>query len=334
MSIEFHAISDPKYWLQMIAEQLSVPVINDEVHLPMMFGQGVFKQYYPCEWLTISYSKIKVYEPMRIHRLGRKNTDLVPIVFYIDRFEQLVDNEIFSVGRTEYNGIYMHSSEIDSKWTIPANNKWNITLALTFNRERLIKDLGDMDNTYIQELLLNGASFYVFESFNAQMLELTEELIKCIELETNTLNYLQIYGKSLLLFYQYIKQLNLRTYPDSNRKLHPSDIEMLFNVRKKIIDNITSPPLLSELAKDANMSVSKLQKCFKQVFGASISQFALHEKMKIAQKLLSSEFKSVSEIGYKLGYSNLSHFSKAFFNEFNINPSDYLRSIKGRKDYP
>ena len=330
MSIEFHAISDPKYWLQMIAEQLSTPVINDEVHLPVMFGQGVFKQYYPCEWLTISYSKIKVYEPMHIHRLGRENTNLIPIVFYIDKFDQFIGDKKFSVGKTERNGIYMHSSEIDTKWTIPANNKWNITLALTFNREQLVKDLENMGNTYILELLLNRTSFYIFESFNAHILELTEELIKCMEFETDPLRYLPIYGKSLLLFYQYLKQLNLRQYPESNRKLHPSDIEMLFKVREKIIDNISSPPLLSELAKDANMSVSKLQKCFKQVFGASISQFALHEKMKMAQRLLSSEFESVSEIGYKLGYSNLSHFSKAFFNEFNINPSDYLRSIKKR----
>lgn len=328
MSIEFHAISDPRYWLQMIAEQLSAPVINDEVHLPVMFGQGVFKQYYPSEWLTVSYSKIKVYEPMHIHRLGRKNTSLIPIVFYIDRFEQLIGEEKFSVGKTGHKGIYMHSPEIDSKWTIPANNQWNITLALIFNKERLVKDLENIDSTYIQELLLNKVSFYVFESFNLRILELTEELIKCIELDSDPFKYLQIYGKSILLFYQYIKQLNLRQYSESNGKMHPLDIEILFKIREKILDNISSPPLLNDLAKEANMSVSKLQKCFKQVFGTSISRFALHEKMKIAQELLSSETQSVSEIGYKLGYSNLSHFSKAFFNEFNINPSDYLRQIK------
>ena len=47
MLIEFHAIRDPKYWLQMIAEQLSTPVINDEVHLPAMYGQGIFKTILP-----------------------------------------------------------------------------------------------------------------------------------------------------------------------------------------------------------------------------------------------------------------------------------------------
>ena len=199
MLIEFHAIRDPKYWLQMIAEQLSTPVINDEVHLPAMYGQGIFKQYYPCEWLTISYSKIKVYEPMHIHRLGRRNTNLIPIVFYIDKFDQFIGDKKFSVGKTERNGIYMHSSEIDTKWTIPANNKWNITLALTFNREQLVKDLENMGNTYILELLLNRTSFYIFESFNAHILELTEELIKCMEFETDPLRYLPIYGKSLIL---------------------------------------------------------------------------------------------------------------------------------------
>ena len=116
-------------------------------------------------------------------------------------------------------------------------------------------------------------------------------------------------------------------YPESNRKLHPSDIDALFNVRKKIIDEIIYPPLLPQLAKDENMSVSTLQKSFKQVFGRNISQFTLHEKMKIAKELLSSGSNSVSEVGYKLGYSNLSHFSKAFYNEFKTNPSKYIHSL-------
>jgi len=148
MSIEFHAISNPKCWLQMIVEQLSVPVVNEEVNMPIMMGQGVFKQFYPCEWLTVSYSKIKVREPMSLLREGRKDTRLIPIVFYIDKFEQLIGEDKFSVGRTERNGIYMHSSEVDSRWTIPAN-KWNVTLALTFNRDLLIKELENEGESYI-----------------------------------------------------------------------------------------------------------------------------------------------------------------------------------------
>lgn len=329
MSIEFHAINDPKYWLQMIAEQLSVPVVNDEVAVPAKIGQGVFRQYYPCEWLTVSYSKIRVHEPMSVHREGRRDTHLIPVVFYIDKFEQCVGDDKFYVGRTERNGIYMHSSDVDSKWLIPANGKWNITLALTFDRDLLIKELGEDSGDYIVGLLSSRRSFYVFETFNAPLLDLCEDLVRCMDMETSAFTDIQIYGKSLLLFYQYLKKLNVRMRSDSIRKLHSSDVDMLFKVRGRIIDNISSPPLLNDLAKDANMSVSKLQKSFKQVFGVNISQFALHEKMKMAKNFLSSELGSVSEIGYRLGYSNLTHFSKAFYNEFNINPSDYLRSVKG-----
>ncbi|MCK9340111.1 MAG: hypothetical protein PHX50_15820 [Massilibacteroides sp.] len=32
---------------------------------------------------------------------------------------------------------------------------------------------------------------------------------------------------------------------------------------------------------------------------------------------------SVSEVGYQIGYFNLSHFSKAFYTEFGINSKTY-----------
>jgi AraC-like DNA-binding protein len=80
---------------------------------------------------------------------------------------------------------------------------------------------------------------------------------------------------------------------------------------------------LNKLADTVGFSDSKLQKSFKQVFGKSIYQYALYEKMLVAQKMLKSKKYSVSEVGYELGYSNLSHFTKAFKNQFGVNPKTY-----------
>ena len=104
------------------------------------------------------------------------------------------------------------------------------------------------------------------------------------------------------------------------------DVQKVFTVRKQLLENLTCAPSLKQLSLGACMSISKLQKCFQQVFGKSISQYALAEKMNFAKQLLDSKKYSVSEVGYQLGYSNLSHFTKAFNKEFGINPKSYLRN--------
>ena len=104
-------------------------------------------------------------------------------------------------------------------------------------------------------------------------------------------------------------------------------VENIFKVKKLIMNNFADIPNIAFLAKEATMNERKMQKCFKQIFGESIYQYALSIKMKEAQKLLETKKYSVSEVGYKVGYSNLSHFTEKFKKHFSINPKAYLSSV-------
>jgi AraC-like DNA-binding protein len=121
----------------------------------------------------------------------------------------------------------------------------------------------------------------------------------------------------------FLEQLEQRTVVHDFSGINQLDVQKVFAVRKQLLENLTNVPPLKQLSLETGMSISKLQKCFQQVFGKSISQYALSGKMNLAKQLLDSKKYSVSEVGYQLGYSNLSHFSKAFNNEFGINPKAY-----------
>ena len=71
------------------------------------------------------------------------------------------------------------------------------------------------------------------------------------------------------------------------------------------------------------MSESKFQSLFKQMFGMSAYQYHIVAKMEEAKKFLLSNNYSVSDVGFMLGYSNLSHFTDIFKKHFpdnRINP--------------
>lgn len=76
------------------------------------------------------------------------------------------------------------------------------------------------------------------------------------------------------------------------------------------------------LSKIAGMSLSKFKRLFRQIFSTTPYQYHLANKMEKSMKTLKEDSYSISEIGFLMGYSNLSQFSKAFKNHFGVLPSE------------
>ncbi|WP_421919772.1 helix-turn-helix transcriptional regulator [Marinifilum sp.] len=322
-TIKYPAIEHPDDWLKCIAKEFSKSIHNNCLEIPKHLGKGEFRQYYPCEWLTVSYLKISLNEAIEFQRIGMPNRPYIPVVFYLADAKQVVDNKQYQVGMHKPNGIFMPSPDIESKWVIPANESiTNLTLA--FKKEWLLSQIQD-SGAYISQLINNKDSFYVFESITPTLLRTIEKIEN--EIESNQLCKLSIYSSTIQLFTQFTKQLNNREKLNAKSNITSYDVKKLFEIRQLILDNITDVPLIETLASKVAMSSSKLQKSFKLVFGKSITQYALREKMRMAKDMLSTQSYSVSDVAYKLGYSNVSHFAKAFNKCYQINPGAYLESL-------
>jgi len=71
----------------------------------------------------------------------------------------------------------------------------------------------------------------------------------------------------------------------------------------------------------SGLGLTKLKKLFSQIFGQSIHNYYQTMRMMQAASLLNQL--SVSETGYKLGFTNLSHFSRLFEKHHQIKPKHY-----------
>ncbi len=85
--------------------------------------------------------------------------------------------------------------------------------------------------------------------------------------------------------------------------------------------NLEDPPDLETLAATAGMSLSKLKQVFPLVYGMPPFAYLRMLRMERAMHLLRDEGRSVTEAALEVGYSNLSHFSKTFYEHFGIKPS-------------
>ena len=83
---------------------------------------------------------------------------------------------------------------------------------------------------------------------------------------------------------------------------------------------------LDEAANACNLSRSRFSAVFREHMGISFNAFALRRRLNAAAGLLlTSPERSMKEIAQESGFSDVSHFYRAFKNVFHCTPLDFIR---------
>ena len=118
---------------------------------------------------------------------------------------------------------------------------------------------------------------------------------------------------------------------------HPisaEDLKSIYAIRDLLTADLTAPLNLTSLATRANMSVSKLNRLLKQVFGTTVGNF--HQKLRIHQAadLIRNKQYSVTAAGYEVGFSNLSHFARIFEKHTGLKPKKFSSALLQQENGP
>ncbi|MBS1602152.1 MAG: helix-turn-helix transcriptional regulator [Bacteroidetes bacterium] len=111
------------------------------------------------------------------------------------------------------------------------------------------------------------------------------------------------------------------------RTVKKNDLESMQHVEQILSSRLEGFPSLESLAHEVFMSTSKLKNLFKQVYGHTLYDYYNKSRLQRAKDLLITGQCSIKQAGSEIGFSNLSHFAKAFKKEFGILPRDL---VKGR----
>lgn len=103
--------------------------------------------------------------------------------------------------------------------------------------------------------------------------------------------------------------------------VHEKDIPFMKLMRENSHLNFT----VEELAKTANMSVSSFKRFFKKQFGLPPGQWLREQRIARAKSMLNDQSKSISDIAFELGYSDVAAFSKAFKADTGYSPSYFIK---------
>ena len=122
------------------------------------------------------------------------------------------------------------------------------------------------------------------------------------------------------LFKRYSSQLNLIP-EESNYNL--LDKDFLTRVSDYVIEHISDPELsVEEVGTKMNLSRSQLYRKIKSLTGYSVNEFIRVIRLEQAKKLISTRKYTINEVGYNVGFSSPSYFSKCYKEHFGNLPSD------------
>lgn len=96
--------------------------------------------------------------------------------------------------------------------------------------------------------------------------------------------------------------------------------------QNEIFDNLASPLSISELSKVACLSPTQFKVLFKTNLGMSVQQYVTHHRMEKAKALLTHTDLPVQIVAEKVGYNDLSAFSRRFSLHFGLPPRQFTRS--------
>jgi AraC-like DNA-binding protein len=110
------------------------------------------------------------------------------------------------------------------------------------------------------------------------------------------------------------------------RKLKKSDLESMRHIEQILSSRLEGFPSLESLAHAVFMSTSKLKTLFKQVYGHTLYDYYNKNRLQRAKEMLVTGQYSIKQAGCEIGFSNLSHFAKAFKKEYGVLPRDIVRA--------
>jgi len=180
----------------------------------------------------------------------------------------------------------------------------------------------NVDNEIFRNIITSEQSILFEELLSPKIQQVAIEIIQTDVPDSLTDFFFKIKAEELICLT--LKELFKRENPTTHA-LNQIDVQKIYKVRDLILNNIAVAPVIKHLASEVGMSESKFKRLFKQIFGDSLFSYYQKFRMKEASRLLKENKMTVSEVGFKMGFSNLSHFAKAFEQHIGIKPKSFQK---------
>ncbi|PIF45389.1 AraC-like DNA-binding protein [Chryseobacterium sp. 52] len=305
--------------LKNLAHSLGVEIGHRTLWIPPKFGHGYCSGFIFNEHIRMLISNYELNEDVILENPDF-NTAKRMIFF---KFQNIFpDTDPLSTEK-QVRGIpsvLIATSRINTDHMISIHSNTS-TINIEMDADYLNALFYTSEKSPVLQSLLQNSHPYLFEQMmHPSLQKIVDEILSETIDENFELFFLRIKAEELIcrLLMELEKRDEKRLYV-----LNSQDIGTIYKVREHILEHLEIPPVIGKLAEESGMSPTKLKRLFKQIFGDSIFRYYQQFRIQKASLLLKEKKYSVSEVGYMLGFTNLSHFSKIFHEHIGMKPKQY-----------
>jgi len=219
----------------------------------------------------------------------------------------------------EQPNVLICRQEVSSVLTMPSNTYFR-SITIGASRKYLSGVFGNLSHPVLTAILQSPDQFAFETSISAEMIRTASEMLNEPIPESMESHYYRLKCEELLC---YVIALLMQRDTAHISGVHLKDIKAIYSVKSVLQSNLHSAPDIVLLAKNAGLSEAKMRKLFRQTFGKGLFEYFQFMRMNEAARLLKGSKATVAEVGYQLGFTNMSHFSRIFAQHIGTKPKKY-----------
>ena len=313
-------------WISGLALQLNTTLNDRILTLPSHLGSGTICARNVNQHLSYAVMNFKLDNDLELNREPGLPGFVISFNLVEVQKELLVGHrqQLITDRRPFRNDIFLSDAQDSAYLRISAGS--NVKRLLIFcshelARQFLPAELYEKIAVFARENSVSGNQLFINLSHRTMLKELFElkpgDPLRNVRMLSGIMHLIEKF------LYTFVRQ-EQAALPRTVKK---NDLESMQHVEQILSGKLEGFPSLESLAQEVFMSTSKLKNLFKQVYGHTLYDYYNKSRLQRAKDLLITGQCSIKQAGSEIGFSNLSHFAKAFRKEFGILPRDL---VKGR----
>jgi AraC-like DNA-binding protein len=313
-------------WLAGFAEKLGASINDRVLTFPSSLGEGVILARNVNPHFSYAIMNFKLTGDLEWRRESGTRSFLIGFNQVETHREHLsFPSQLISDKKTFFrNDIFLTDASDNASLRLDAGTTVRRLLILASHElatQYLPADLFEKLVTFARENSNSDNPLFINLTHRTMLKELFE--IK----ETDPLSQIKRLSSVIHLIEKSVHSFLRQEQAALPRTVKKTDLESMQHVEQILSSRLEGFPSLESLAHEVFMSTSKLKNLFKQVYGYTLYDYYNKSRLQRARELLMNGQVSIKQAGSEIGFSNLSHFAKAFRKEFGILPRDL---VKGR----
>ncbi len=310
--------------LKKFASALGTSLSHDTLHLPQHYGNGYLRALRMPNGLSVCIIDVAAETAMELHRSA------VEPYFFVLSFDEIYIKKtavhIIGNEKTEhfpplFSAAFLNSTMFHDT-AILTEGCTVYSVKIIFDGKWMQRYLGiDGEDKLVKRYLALRTKKLLLEPLDGTYRNHMDELISADI--NNPVYFAIIENRVMLLIERFFSRLLKRAGKLPLYRIEQSDIYKMMTVEAELTKDFSSPaPTIEALCDKFDISVSKLKRQFRQVYGSSVYDYFQQLRMEKAKKLLLTGHYTIKEVGYQMAYHNISNFSRAFKKAYQFLPSE------------